>query len=72
MTEWKTSSKSFSNSNCVQVSEAGGMIAVRDSKDPDGPVLSFTPDQWRAFVQGARAGEFDHLTRHAPATHRAG
>jgi hypothetical protein len=32
---------------------------VRDSKDPQGPVLLFTPDEWRAFVGGVRNGEFD-------------
>lgn len=35
------------------------MIAVRDSKNPNGPALLFTPDEWHAFVAGARNGEFD-------------
>ncbi len=34
-------------------------IAVRDSKDPGGPVLDFTPAEWRAFIAGVRDGEFD-------------
>ncbi len=34
------------------------IVAIRDSKDPDGPALVFTADEWRAFVSGARAGEF--------------
>jgi hypothetical protein len=37
------------------------MIAVRDSKDPSGPVLGFAPDEWRAFAAGIRAGEYDRL-----------
>lgn len=34
-------------------------IHVRDSKNPTGPVLRFTLDEWRAFVGGAQDGEFD-------------
>jgi Domain of unknown function (DUF397) len=33
-------------------------VAVRDSKDPDGAKLVFSPDQWRAFVAGVKAGKF--------------
>jgi hypothetical protein len=32
---------------------------MRDSKDPDGPVLTFTPDEWNAFTLGVQDGEFD-------------
>jgi hypothetical protein len=35
------------------------IIAMRDSRHPDGPVLIFTPDEWRAFTAGVRDGEFD-------------
>jgi hypothetical protein len=35
-----------------------GRVQIRDSKDPDGPILDFTPDQWRAFVDSAQNGEF--------------
>ena len=35
------------------------VITMRDSKDPDGPVLTFTPDEWRAFTLGVQDGEFD-------------
>ncbi|MFC0862912.1 DUF397 domain-containing protein [Sphaerimonospora cavernae] len=37
----------------------GRLIAVRDSKDPDGPKLFFTSDEWSAFLQGVKADEFD-------------
>jgi hypothetical protein len=57
---WIKSSLSFSNSNCVEVSSLpDGEIGVRDSKDRKGPVLRFTPDEWNAFIGGARNGEFD-------------
>lgn len=36
-----------------------GIIAVRDSKDRGGPVLTFTPTEWDAFTAGVRGGEFD-------------
>jgi Domain of unknown function (DUF397) len=56
------SSFSFANGNCVEVSElAGGRIGVRNSRRPDGAVLSFSPEEWKAFLTGAQAGEFDHF-----------
>jgi hypothetical protein len=36
-----------------------GIVAVRDSKDPNGPALVFTPQEWKAFLHGAGRGEFD-------------
>jgi hypothetical protein len=57
---WIKSSYSFSNGNCVEVAHLpGGHVGVRDSKDPQGPVLRFTPEEWNAFIGGARNGEFD-------------
>ncbi len=45
-------------SACVEVGPVGDQIALRDSKDPDGPVLRFTRQEWTAFVAGVGAGEF--------------
>jgi hypothetical protein len=57
---WRKSSYSGpTGGNCVEVaSNLPGIVALRDSKDRQGPVLTFTEDEWRAFLQGARAGEF--------------
>ena len=59
---WVKSSLSFSNGNCVEVTElAGGSVGVRNSREPDGPVLRFTRGEWEAFLAGARLGEFDRF-----------
>jgi hypothetical protein len=40
-----------------------GTVGLRNSRHPGGPVLSFTPDEWQAFLGGARLGEFDGFGR---------
>jgi hypothetical protein len=49
---WRTSTRSSSNGgNCVEVADnLPGVVAVRDSKDPAGPVLRFAPAAFRAFI----------------------
>jgi uncharacterized protein DUF397 len=55
--EWHKSPYSSNGGNCVEVARnLPGVVAVRDSKNPDGPALVLTADQWRAFVSEARAG----------------
>ncbi|MGC4849723.1 DUF397 domain-containing protein [Micromonospora sp. DT15] len=51
---WRTSTRS-GNSECVEVADnLPGMVGVRDSKDPSGPLLVLAPAAWRAFVAAAR------------------
>jgi hypothetical protein len=58
---WRKSSRSSpSGDNCVEVAFAGDEVAVRDSKNRDAATLLFTVDEWKAFIEGAKAGEFDH------------
>jgi Domain of unknown function (DUF397) len=58
---WKRSSGcDNSGGNCVEVAELPGATAVRDSKDPEGPVLVYARNEWSAFIAGVKNGEFDH------------
>lgn len=58
---WKKSRRSNGNggNNCVEVAHLGTSVAIRDSKNPDGPALIFSPTSWAEFLNGAKAGEFD-------------
>jgi hypothetical protein len=61
---WIKSSLSYANGNCVEVASLpDGEIGVRNSRDSAGPVLRFTPNEWRAFLGGVRNGEFDSFSR---------
>jgi hypothetical protein len=55
--EWRKSSF-CGNGACVEVAEFDGAYLVRDSKVEDSPVLTFTAEEWTAFVAGVTAGEF--------------
>lgn len=59
-TDWKRSSF-CANGACVEVQmlEAGAGVLVRDSKQDQGPVLSFDAEEWRAFTAGVRQAEFE-------------
>jgi hypothetical protein len=61
---WVKSSLSYANGNCVEVSDLpGGTVGIRNSRDREGAVLRFTPDEWQAFLGGVRNGEFDDFGR---------
>ncbi|GAA4035632.1 hypothetical protein GCM10022247_71600 [Allokutzneria multivorans] len=57
---WRTPADcSGKGGDCVAVNlEHAGWVGVRDTKRPDGPVLSFTDDEWTAFVAAVGRGEF--------------
>ncbi|MGW4118725.1 DUF397 domain-containing protein [Nocardia sp. NPDC004711] len=59
--KWFKSSYSGSQGDCVEVAHLdGGMVGVRDSKNPTGPALVFGPGEWDAFTSGVVGGKFGH------------
>lgn len=61
---WVKSSLSYANGNCVEVAGLpDGEVGVRNSRDTGGPILCFTPGEWRAFLGGVRNGEFDRFAQ---------
>jgi hypothetical protein len=65
MNERKTLTQEFRKSSfsgdggCVQVASREGKILVRDSKDQDGPALTFSAEEWHYFIKGVKAREFE-------------
>ncbi|MER7542760.1 DUF397 domain-containing protein [Actinomadura sp.] len=56
---WRKSSASASDSNCVEVAAHGPAVLVRDSRDPSAGVITLAPAQWNAFVDAVRDGDLD-------------
>ena len=54
----KSSYSSGTGGNCVELARLPATILVRDSKDPDGPEITFTAAGWRAFARRVKAGQF--------------
>ncbi|MEU4150824.1 DUF397 domain-containing protein [Streptomyces sp. NPDC026659] len=59
--EWQKASFTGSNGDCVEAAPYNGGVVVRHSKAPNGPALAYNAREWRAFLAGAKAGEFDHM-----------
>jgi hypothetical protein len=57
---WRKSTRSNAGGDCVEVAQLpDGGRAVRDSKNPTGPILRFTAKEWATFIGGTKDGEFD-------------
>jgi hypothetical protein len=62
-TAWIKASRSASDNACVEMRRHEDRIEVRDTKQGEtGPILSFTTSEWAAWLDGAKNGEFDHLS----------
>jgi Domain of unknown function (DUF397) len=59
-TQWRKSSF-CATGECVEVTRQDGMLVIRDSKHPMAGTQRYTQQEWRAFVLGIKAGEFDDL-----------
>lgn len=60
VTQWRKSSYSGAEGGeCVEIAGLASVIAVRDSKDPDGPKLTFDAADWRTFTHRIKVGEHD-------------
>ena len=57
---WHTA-LSCNGGTCVMVAASGQTVFLADSKSPDGPVLKYSPAEWREFVTGIKNGDFDNL-----------
>jgi Domain of unknown function (DUF397) len=57
---WRKAS-TCANSECVEIARERDMILLRDTKSPQTPPFRYTTEEFRAFIDGAKAGEFDDL-----------
>ncbi|SCE97592.1 DUF397 domain-containing protein [Micromonospora chokoriensis] len=58
--QWKKSTRSSGNGQCVEVADLADAVALRDSKDPTGPALLFRREGWTSFLTSAKQGQFTH------------
>lgn len=56
---WRKSAASAGHGDCVEVAFMRESVLLRNSRDPSGPELRFSHSEWRAFLAGAKHGEFD-------------
>jgi Domain of unknown function (DUF397) len=61
---WRKSTHSSQDGNCVEVAaNLPGIVAIRDSKNPDGPKLKFTRQAWADFMEVVQAEQFTSVSR---------
>jgi hypothetical protein len=55
--EWRKSTYSTDQGNCVEAASVPDAIAIRDSKNPNGPNLAFAPESWEAYTSHVKASQ---------------
>lgn len=58
---WRKALSSTAHGACVEVANAESVVAVRDSRNPQGAILTCATTEWKSFLDGAKRGEFDTL-----------
>jgi hypothetical protein len=53
---WRKAERSLNHGACAEVANGSGIIVMRDSKDPNGPVLFYSAASWRSFIAAAKLG----------------
>ena len=56
---WRTSSYTAQGADCVEVAQRDDRLAIRDSKNPTGPVLTFTTHEWSTLLKAIKTGTHD-------------
>lgn len=56
---WRKARRSMNDGNCVEVAAATGKVAIRDTKNLQGPVLRYSVASWRSFLIAVGRGDFD-------------
>lgn len=65
---WRKSSRSGNGANCIEAAvvghkaDAGRLVLIRDSKNPNGAILAISPAEWHAFIAEVKGGKFDHMS----------
>jgi predicted secreted Zn-dependent protease len=59
---WRTALR-CNGGSCVQVAATEQGILLGSTRQPAGPVLSYTPDKWHEFIAGIKRGDFDDLAK---------
>lgn len=49
--QWRKASRSHDTGECVEIASLSPAVAIRDSKNPNGPALQFGPTEWRSFAK---------------------
>jgi Domain of unknown function (DUF397) len=57
---WRTASHSVGNGACVEIAQVNGQIAIRDSKDPEGPILNYSVRAFRSFLGVTKNGRITY------------